>query len=401
MDDNILEIKLDNSINKKNFQNICDNVILRMGSDIDEIVVDCSGVRYISEYNLDLLLEIKKKCFEVTLINVHMGAYEVLRRYRFDNFLNVHREFEEISIKGLKEIGHGNMGKIYEIDDERILKTYNDIDALETIESERRNAREAFVSGIDSMMVFEVVKLKDANGYGLILEKAGKMNIKEYLQVYPKKKNEYSKKLGEFVRRINGVYADKDIFKRLSDKYKDIIKRETKFLGDKYSKQLLEIYDIIDNAPHNDRLLHGDIHFKNMMLDDNENMILIDFGEAGYGNNMLEIGRVYTLMYSSGVILKDLFGVAKKERDRLFNLFLEGYFQKISDREKIKLYEFLEAYKKIFFPIVFANQIRNKGKIVKIIAKCVFLLHLKTDVKKCMKIIKRFDYEKYSVKGKI
>ena len=67
------------------------------------------------------------------------------------------KEYCHVSLEGCKLLGQGKHGRVYELNDEQIIKIYYDDTALTQIELERINVKKAFVKGVPSCNTFDMV----------------------------------------------------------------------------------------------------------------------------------------------------------------------------------------------------------------------------------------------------
>ena len=89
-----------------------------------------------------------------------------------------------VSLEGCKIIGQGKHGRVYQLNDEQIIKIYYDKTAADQIEAERRNGREAFVQRVPSCITFDMVQTD--LGYGIIFELAGEPHWATIFHPIPK-----------------------------------------------------------------------------------------------------------------------------------------------------------------------------------------------------------------------
>ena len=114
-----------------------------------KLVLDSSEMEYISSAGLRVLMKLKKKYNDFELINVTPDIYEILSTTGFTEILTIHKKLKEITVNEENFIGAGANGKVYRLDDERIVKVYNPIsNPPEKIEREKAAARQAFVQDI-------------------------------------------------------------------------------------------------------------------------------------------------------------------------------------------------------------------------------------------------------------
>ena len=124
----------------------------------------------------------------------------------FTQMLDVRKAFKTISVKGCEVIGSGANGKVYRIDNETIVKTFMDANALQDIERERQLARTAFVLGVPTAISYDVVKI-EGGGYGSVYELLKATNFASMLVKKEKSIDELAKMSVELLKTIHpGLY---------------------------------------------------------------------------------------------------------------------------------------------------------------------------------------------------
>ena len=86
------------------------------------------------------------------------------------------------------------------------------------------------------------------------------------------------------------------------------------------------LLSIIDSIPAGNRLLHMDLQTKNAMMQDNE-LMLIDMGELGYGHPMLDFGNAYSAMVSFVGDYEKVIGLPRELGKRLWDLTIDYYME--------------------------------------------------------------------------
>ena len=94
---------------------------------------------------------------------------------------------KEFSINNLDLIAQGGMGKIYRINDEQILKVFNDI-SLEELQKQKNASVEVFKAMVPTAISFEIVKVGDK--YGIIYEFLDSTSVGKALSEHPKRVQE-------------------------------------------------------------------------------------------------------------------------------------------------------------------------------------------------------------------
>jgi len=105
----------------------------------------------------------------------------------------------------------------------------------------------------------------------------------------------------------------------------EVIKEQ---LGDKYYKKAKEIVDKIEDRS---TFIHGDCHFKNIMVQ-GEELILIDMDTLSVGHPIFELAQLYApycaFEEDEPGNVKKFLGVEAEDTRRLFNALLTRYIGK-------------------------------------------------------------------------
>lgn len=144
-----LTISLDGRVDSKNVKQIeAELHKLVSAKSAGPIILDCQKLDLISSAGLRMVLRLKQSISETKLINVSPTVYDVLQTTGFTELMEVHRAYRVISVKDCEKIGEGSNGVVYHYDEDTIVKTYWNPDALPEIQRERELARTAFVLGV-------------------------------------------------------------------------------------------------------------------------------------------------------------------------------------------------------------------------------------------------------------
>ena len=257
--------------------------------------IDAAELEYISSAGLRVLLKLRKEAGEVTVTNVSPEVYEILDVTGFTSILNVKKAYKEIDLTDKKIIGQGGNGTVYRLDDERIVKVYRSEHSLEYIEREQQYAKAAFVSGIPSVIAFDVVKAGD--NYGVVFEAMNSDSLGHALSTEPEKRDEYLMKYVQLAKTLHTTPMTDDtietlkslLYQRLDD---DFMRENLK------PEEIDTLRDIIDSMKDVDTLVHGDFHPGNIMLQDGE-LMLIDMGEVTRGVPIYDVASVFRDLISA------------------------------------------------------------------------------------------------------
>ena len=86
------------------------------------------------------------------------------------------------------------------------------------------------------------------------------------------------------------------------------------------------LLSIVNSIPAGNRLLHLDLQTKNAMMQDDE-LMLIDMGEVGYGHPLLDLGHAYSAMVSLVGDYDNIIGMPREMGQRIWNRAIEYYLE--------------------------------------------------------------------------
>ena len=319
------------------------------------LILDCSEMNYISSAGLRVLLKIKKNQGQMVLENVSKDVYEVLSVTGFTQIMTVKRKLSEISIDNAELLGVGANGRVYRLDQERIVKVFNRTsNPPEKISREQESARQAFIHGIPSAIPFEIVRVGDE--LGMIYELITARTLGSMVHSDPNKLEKYAIEMSALMKKLHstkmdeGTMPDARLALRL---WADIASK-----SDFYSRDDMQrIYELIDSVPVRETFIHGDFHPGNIMVQ-NDELILIDMGDASVGHPVIDLLGTYQLMSltpkkNPNVAMRYL-GMTTEEAVKMWNMFIRDYLGTDDDKAVAELEESLKSY----------ALIRNLGGIV-------------------------------------
>ena len=290
------------------------------------LILDCSEMNYISSAGLRVLLKIKKNQGQMVLENVSKDVYEVLLVTGFTQIMTVKRKLSEISIDNAELLGAGANGRVYRLDQERIVKVFNSTsNPPEKISREQESARQAFIHGIPSAIPFEIVRVGDE--LGMIYELITARTLGSMVHSDPKKLEKYAIEMSALMKKLHstkmdeGTMPDARLALRL---WADIASK-----SDFYSRDDMQrIYELIDSVPVRETFIHGDFHPGNIMVSEGE-LILIDMGDASVGHPVIDLLGTYQLMSlapkkNAGAAMRYL-GMTAEESVRMWDVFIRDY----------------------------------------------------------------------------
>ena len=274
--------------------------------------LDASELEYISSAGLRAILKLAKAVGDVTVNNVSSGVYEIFNVTGFTEILAVNKKLKEINVDNAELLGAGANGRVYRVDEERIVK-----------------------------VIYELV---DAKTLGSVVHDS------------PEKLREYALRMSALLKKLHSTEMEKDTMPdaRMTLRlWADIAAK-----SDFYSKDDMQrVFDLIDSIPVRNTFIHGDFHPGNIMVQ-NDELILIDMGDASVGHPVIDLLGTYQLMSltpkkNPGVAMRYL-GMTTEEAIEMWDLFIRDYLGTDDDKTISDLEESLISF----------ALIRNLGGIV-------------------------------------
>lgn len=284
-ENNQLIVNLDGKINSQNADEVKSALLqLRKENPDCTIVFDADDLIYISSAGLRILLDTAKEQKNgLTILNVSPSVYEIFDLTGFLKIMDVRRKMREISVDGCEIIGRGAVGTVYRIDEDTIVKVYEDPDSLPMIENEQKLAKTAFLKGIPTAISYDVVKVGDK--YGSVFEMLKAVTYNDLLIREPEKKEEIVRGYARFLRQIHGVEMDPGELPEAKNNFLEYLHGLRPVFPDALYDRL---YTLFARMPENLHLVHGDIQMKNVMLN-GEEPLLIDMDTLCVGDPVFDL----------------------------------------------------------------------------------------------------------------
>ena len=251
------------------------------------VVLDAGKLDYISSAGLRVVLRVKKTHPDMTIIGVSSEVYEILDMTGFTDMMTVKKAYRVVSVEGCEEIGRGANGTIYRIDQDNVVKVYNNADALADIQHEREVAKIALILGIPTAISYDVVKVGES--YGSVFELLNARSFSKILAKEPEKLDWCVKEYVDMLKKIHGTLVPAG---KLPDMRETVVDWAT-FMKEHLPPEAGEkLYALVKAVPRDDHMIHGDYHTKNLELQGDE-VLLIDMDTLAVGHPVFELASMY------------------------------------------------------------------------------------------------------------
>lgn len=333
-----LTLKTGDRIDMQNYEAFLHEMEKAMDeTDYTSVVLDASDLTYISSAGLRTILKVAKREPNFSIINVSRDIYDIFEVTGFTNLLNIKKAYRQLSVEGLELIGQGTCGKVYRINDELIVKVFNEGFDFSKIEKEQSSAKKAFLNGIETAISFDIVKV--GTQFGVIYEIIEADTIRNCIKKQPDKLEYYIRIYSEFLKNMHHTHFESGTLPEVKNSWIGAIDSLGKYLT---ADEKDAVRAMFENVPDRDTFVHGDYNVGNLMFQ-NGNAILIDMADASTGHPIYDVAGVYLNFklfpeLISSEYCEKMTGFCKEDNDKMWNLFCEVYFD-TKDKTLIKKHE--------------------------------------------------------------
>jgi len=339
MNEKELTIFLEGELNSYNADNVEKEIEETIKpQSFDRLVLDFSHISYISSAGLRIILKLKQRYNDFSVVETSLEVYDVFSMTGFTNIMDIKKGLKRIYLSGAQVIGDGYYSTVYRIDKDTIIKVFERVSDPEQIERELKLAKEAFVLGIPTAISFDIVRVDDGK-LGVRYEMLDCMSLKNAYIEYPDKFDELTDKYASLLKKMNTTECFDPNIPDKKAAYIVKLGKIEQFLPKEANEKLLKMFKAI---PDRNTLIHGDCHFKNIMVQNGE-LLLIDMDTLSVGYPIFEFAALYAPYCAfneddPGNSLR-FFGIEDEKVEALYEGLLKRYFdnptQEIKDKIKI------------------------------------------------------------------
>ncbi len=199
---NMINLELSGRIDSNNAHTVEEKLLQEIAGRNLPVVLDASKLEYISSAGLRILLRIRKTNPDLKMINVNSDVFEILEMTGFTEMMDIEKAYRVISLENCEEIGRGVNGSIYRIDQDTVVKIYNNPNALDDIRHEREVARLALILGIPTAISYDVVKVED--NYGSVFEM---LNAQSFSKIIAEEPDKLDWCVSEYVKMLKKIHS--------------------------------------------------------------------------------------------------------------------------------------------------------------------------------------------------
>ena len=255
------------------------------------MVVDASGLEYVASSGLRIILKLVKSEKNFKLENVCAAVYEVFEVTGFSKIIQMTKALRKVDLSKCEKIGAGGNGAVYRISEDEIVKVNFNPDTYETLEQELAKAKEAFFLGVPTAISFDMVDCGEGKK-GVVYEIIKSSTLGENIQKDPSRMEELTEKYIEQINLLHSIHTDNPVYGSAKDSYRKQVEAASKYLTEEEG-ELLNL--ILEAHPEGDRLVHGDAHPKNIMIQNGE-MLWIDMEGMSVGHPIYDLISIAVIL---------------------------------------------------------------------------------------------------------
>ena len=255
------------------------------------LVLDAQELEYIASSGLRIVLKLVKTEKNFRLENVSSDVYSVFEMTGFSKIIKMTKALRKIDLEKCEKIGAGGNGAVYRVSEDEIVKVNYNPDTYEGLEQELAKAKEAFLLGIPTAISFDLVDCGEGRK-GVVYEIIKSSTLGENIQKDPSCMEELTEKYIEQLNLLHSVHTDNPVFGSAKDSYRKQVEAASKFLTEEEGELMNQILEAL---PEGDRLVHGDAHPKNIMIQNGE-MLWIDMEGMSVGHPIYDLISIAVIL---------------------------------------------------------------------------------------------------------
>ena len=330
----VVWIKIGGRITSSNADDLYNNLNALIEEHPGETVVfDVDELEMISSAGLRVFLKIKKAGVDFKIINASSDVYDVFDITGFVEMFEIKKALRKFDVSNKVVIGEGAKGIVFKMDDETIIKVYKDDNCTEEIEKERTFAKKALVSGVPTVIPFDIVMVGDH--YGSVFELVDAKSVTKACKDEPEKAPEIIKEYADVMKEMNSIADDGALgfsLPRMMDEVDEWVEFAKDYLTEAQMTHLKKVLSVFENS---DTLVHGDGHPNNAMMT-KDGILFIDMDTLCVGDPLFDLMVVYTALigYKVADPGNDFIPIDEKVCAEYWKIFLDEYYKDLPEGER-------------------------------------------------------------------
>ncbi len=295
LDNGILTIALSGEINSGNALAFENEIIPILGRhSFTSLVLDLAKLTYISSAGLRVILKIRQRCKDFSIIDVSSDVYQIFEMTGFTEMMTIKKALKVVDVSHAELIGEGYCSYVYRLDKDTIIKVFKHATDIDDVSRELNLAKQAFILGIPTAISFDIVKVKDK--FGVRFEMLDCKSLRDLFRDEPEHFEEYKQHYADLLKKIGETESMSDELPDMKAGFFDRLEIAKNDLDPAIYEKL---HSFIASIPEATTFVHGDCHVKNIMVRDGE-FFLIDMDTLSRGHPVFE----YALLSAPYVIFE-------------------------------------------------------------------------------------------------
>ena len=112
-----------NSYNADNIEKEIDKIVKDQA--FDKLILDFSHIVYISSAGLRIVLKLKQKYNNISIVETSLEVYDIFQMTGFTNIMEIQKGLKRVYISGAEVVGSGYYSTVYRVDKDTIIKVFN------------------------------------------------------------------------------------------------------------------------------------------------------------------------------------------------------------------------------------------------------------------------------------
>ncbi len=252
----------------------------------------------------------------------------------FDSRKARYRKYQEVSVDGCELIGKGAKGEVYRYAQDLIVKVYNENNTYKDVELETELGKKVFILGLPTAISFGIVSV--GKRYGAMFELLEASTMSEKIAKDARRTTYYARMMADLAKTIHAAEAENEgDFPDASIRLLEFAERG---LGPQDPELEAKVRDLILAMPPTRHIIHGDLHTKNVMIQNGE-PLFIDVDRMSTGHPIVDIANMYMFYIAYGemdrTITPSFMGFSSEVAGEFFNEFIRSYLD-TDDEEHIQ-----------------------------------------------------------------
>lgn len=288
-----------------------------------ENILDFNQVFTINFSGIRGLIELKEAGYKFYIVNASSKVMHRLDVTGFTSLVPVTRQPREYKLDKATLAGDGFTSETYFTNDnDAMIKLYHDFVSEDEILREKRYSIGAFKLGIPTPISGDLI---DVDGKkGLIFERIKtKVSFARALANNYSELDNLAKDFAEMAKKLHTTKCNPNVFPNVKKIYKRYVE---KFIG-LSEEEKEKINAFIDNTKDDTTCIHGDFHFGNAIITEDNEKLFIDMSDFAYGDPLFDLGTMYFVTHNErDNVSEELFHSPRKVLIEFYEHFIKYYY---------------------------------------------------------------------------